>query len=814
MRRPNLSAQNRLAPLTEITDEARYGVNLVELARLAREGVGVLSTGAWSRLTFRRQVDKRQRSEHTLSNLLKQTHKHGHRARCRAAQLVVRQTELAPELLDALDEFRTALALPPGASCRVWADVVTEPERNVGEPFSRVSTLATDTLHATIRAAFSSAYEPELVRQAAIAGVKNYGLALAISVLPRKANAGTLWLIETAGNTGPTARTEAPLPLIRGSLDSSWFVFDGELHFDGARDTQVDGILSQGLARLQRALPAGSQVEVAVTDRVEVAALARYAPRPTQTRHWVCVADDAGDVLDEVSSSIVDLAIDDVVRPLFEEWGGGLHRRDRLVEPVRGRLHLDVDSLVDSLTRNFPTEGRWLAELLGEPTSKAPAPDLRFVLPRLFASLTVLETKLRTSMREFESDARQHEHWLEELDLSILPNDGLRNTLRETLGFVKQTLTLYLRAKFGMVRALTALTALAALSDDRRPHQRAFSALRHLGEVSSTELSVQALELAHRIAVGPEAELVFDHAREGLSALPLGVTSGEIARFIARHAHHPWSHWDVSLPRLSECPDDVLNALAVLSKSSREPRPGASRSSEPPGTQMVEHIAAAAGWLEKRAITAMLSRAASFVRVHERLRVWLDRCLVLVRRVLLDADRRLRRRHPDLLAGAVWQLGIDDIMQALTGNPSHLDLIGRDLQELAVERARRARSRAPITPLRSAAAPGATQLSGSFTGTGSTTGTVVRLETLMRERRALPSDSVLVCDRVDATSAILAGQAGALITELGNPFSRLAVLGRELGVPTVLGLGASLYLLKEGDRVFVDGDRGLVERLR
>jgi len=37
-------------------------------------------------------------------------------------------------------------------------------------------------------------------------------------------------------------------------------------------------------------------------------------------------------------------------------------------------------------------------------------------------------------------------------------------------------------------------------------------------------------------------------------------------------------------------------------------------------------------------------------------------------------------------------------------------------------------------------------------------------------------------------------------------------VARELGIPAVLGLGASAALLKDGERVFVDGDRGIVER--
>jgi pyruvate,water dikinase len=54
---------------------------------------------------------------------------------------------------------------------------------------------------------------------------------------------------------------------------------------------------------------------------------------------------------------------------------------------------------------------------------------------------------------------------------------------------------------------------------------------------------------------------------------------------------------------------------------------------------------------------------------------------------------------------------------------------------------------------------------------------------------------------------------GALISDSGSALSHAAVVARELGVPAVLGTLDASTLLRDGETVRVDGDRGIVERL-
>ena len=51
-----------------------------------------------------------------------------------------------------------------------------------------------------------------------------------------------------------------------------------------------------------------------------------------------------------------------------------------------------------------------------------------------------------------------------------------------------------------------------------------------------------------------------------------------------------------------------------------------------------------------------------------------------------------------------------------------------------------------------------------------------------------------------------------LITEIGSPLSHGAVVAREYGIPAVVAAKGAKKFLKTGDRVKLDGERGLIEK--
>jgi pyruvate,water dikinase len=203
------------------------------------------------------------------------------------------------------------------------------------------------------------------------------------------------------------------------------------------------------------------------------------------------------------------------------------------------------------------------------------------------------------------------------------------------------------------------------------------------------------------------------------------------------------------------------------------------------------------------------------MRLHEQLRVWLGRGLSMLRKILLDADRRLQRQNPELPQGATWHLNLNEIGDALLGGQAKL------LPLVQLRQAKRQAQLAELPPPRHASGLYGVppewptlnrRLAGCFTGTGSASGQVVHIEALRQRKTPLSKQEILVCRSVNASSALLLCHAGGLIAERGSPLSHVAMVAREFGIPTVLGVGTSLRLLQNGERVFVDGDRGCVER--
>ena len=54
------------------------------------------------------------------------------------------------------------------------------------------------------------------------------------------------------------------------------------------------------------------------------------------------------------------------------------------------------------------------------------------------------------------------------------------------------------------------------------------------------------------------------------------------------------------------------------------------------------------------------------------------------------------------------------------------------------------------------------------------------------------------------------GKIAAAVSDIGGTMSHAAIVAREYGMPAVVGTGMATTRIKTGDRVRVDGDRGVV----
>jgi pyruvate,water dikinase len=90
---------------------------------------------------------------------------------------------------------------------------------------------------------------------------------------------------------------------------------------------------------------------------------------------------------------------------------------------------------------------------------------------------------------------------------------------------------------------------------------------------------------------------------------------------------------------------------------------------------------------------------------------------------------------------------------------------------------------------------------------------VVRFLASADEGNMLQPGEVLLASTTNVGWTPVFPRAAAVITDIGAPLSHAAIVARELGIPAVVGCGNATMRLKTGDRVWVDGGRGLVEIL-
>jgi phosphohistidine swiveling domain-containing protein len=112
----------------------------------------------------------------------------------------------------------------------------------------------------------------------------------------------------------------------------------------------------------------------------------------------------------------------------------------------------------------------------------------------------------------------------------------------------------------------------------------------------------------------------------------------------------------------------------------------------------------------------------------------------------------------------------------------------------------------PEQPARSEAVVGAAGAAGRVEGL------VRRLDSPEEGDRLQPGE-ILVTAQANIGWTLLFPRAGAVVTDVGAPLSHAAIVARELGIPAVVGCGDATMRLRTGDRVQVDGGRGLVTLL-
>ncbi|HZV57847.1 MAG TPA: PEP-utilizing enzyme [Sphingobium sp.] len=103
----------------------------------------------------------------------------------------------------------------------------------------------------------------------------------------------------------------------------------------------------------------------------------------------------------------------------------------------------------------------------------------------------------------------------------------------------------------------------------------------------------------------------------------------------------------------------------------------------------------------------------------------------------------------------------------------------------------------------------ANELKGFAASSGVVEGTA-RVVKSVQEIGRLQQGDILVCQVTNPTWAPIFQKIAAAVSDIGGSMSHMAIVAREYGLPAVVGTGKATQAIKDGQRIRVDGGRGVV----
>ncbi len=104
------------------------------------------------------------------------------------------------------------------------------------------------------------------------------------------------------------------------------------------------------------------------------------------------------------------------------------------------------------------------------------------------------------------------------------------------------------------------------------------------------------------------------------------------------------------------------------------------------------------------------------------------------------------------------------------------------------------------------------QLAGIGTSPGQIEGSI-KIVSSLQQATTIDRDSIIVVPYTDAGWSPLLARAGGLISEVGGRLSHGAIVAREYKIPAVMDIPDATQVLKDGQRVRINGHTGIIEIL-
>jgi pyruvate,water dikinase len=287
--------------------------------------------------------------------------------------------------------------------------------------------------------------------------------------------------------------------------------------------------------------------------------------------------------------------------------------------------------------------------------------------------------------------------------------------------------------------------------------------------------------------------------------------------FLAIHGHRAIREFEMRSARWDENPAPVIGMIRnhlMSAADAAAPEEKAARARD----ELEAQIRRSVGGVRWRLVRLARDRAREYLKLRENSRFYHIMGIGVVRRKILAIEAELLRSGRLKCKEDVFYLYWREVVALRQGRLEWRDVDAR-IRERRMEHVRLTRMSPPRTvgierrtEPQAGDAAGGEELRGQAASPGRCEG-IARVILDPSADLALRSGEILVAPYTDPAWTPLFLTAGAAVVEVGSYLSHAGTVAREFGMPCVVDVPDCTRRIRTGDRVDVDGDRGVVRIL-
>ena len=318
-----------------------------------------------------------------------------------------------------------------------------------------------------------------------------------------------------------------------------------------------------------------------------------------------------------------------------------------------------------------------------------------------------------------------------------------------------------------------------------------------------------------------DCEQLYEALYQGISAQGFAAQAASIAQYVAKYGQRSFEELKIESPTIKQAPSLLYQIMRLLAPENARQNAAAS-------APKADFSASELNFFANRLFRFLCHYTHKTIRTREKTRLIRGEYYDIVRGAAMALFRALRRENPEIFGNysimdcfgltlpTIFSYGrgtatVHDLKAEVDKNgglhprkvdyPESLCLVDGEKPYFLDE-----------TFSHETHGDAQNGLGGLGAARGIVEGVVLRLENPAEAfGEAQLSDRILVTQTTDPAWVFIMSRCCGLVSEKGSLLSHTAIIGREMGIPTVVAAQGAMSQLRNGDRIRIDGELGTID---